>query len=107
MIAAVAGSLLLLRLLPRLPYARRLVLETGLDTSAGYSSAPASDRRWVGRQGIAAGPLRPAGIAVIDGERVDVVSQGDYLDAGTPIEVVTVEGNRIVVRRLRGEPRKD
>jgi membrane-bound serine protease (ClpP class) len=106
MLAAVAGSLILLRLLPRLPYARTLVLDTDLDSRAGYASAPESDRRWLGRRGVAAGPLRPAGIAVFDGERVDVVSQGDYVEAGASIEVVSVEGNRIVVRRVSGEPRR-
>lgn len=107
LLAAVAGSLVLLKLLPRLPYARTLVLETGLESRAGYASAPETDRRWLGRHGTAAAPLRPSGIAVIDGTRVDVVSQGDYLETGAPVEVVSVEGNRIVVRRARGESRKE
>lgn len=107
LLLAVAGSLLLLRLLPRLPYAHTLVLETGLGSAAGYAAAPEADRRWLGKQGAAVGPLRPAGIAEIDGERVDVVSQGEYIDADTPIEVVSVEGNRIVVRRARGAPRRE
>jgi membrane-bound serine protease (ClpP class) len=47
-------------------------------------------------------PLRPAGIADFHGERVDVVSQGEYIAAGEPVEVVRVEGNRVVVRRARG-----
>ena len=46
-------------------------------------------------------PLRPAGIAVIDGERVDVVSDGEFIDAGFPVIVTRVDGNRIVVRRHR------
>ena len=48
--------------------------------------------------------LRPAGIAEIEGERVDVVSDGEFIEAGDSIAVVRVDGNRIVVRRLR---RKD
>ncbi len=107
LLAAVVGSLVLLRLLPRLPYAHGLVLETGLGSPAGYASAPEADRRWRGRRGTAVAPLRPAGIADIDGERVDVVSQGEYIDGGAPIEVVSVEGNRIVVRRASGEPKKE
>jgi membrane-bound serine protease (ClpP class) len=107
LLTAVAGSLVLLKMLPRLPYARTLVLDTGLESRTGYASAPETDRQWLGRQGTAAGPLRPAGIAVIDGTRIDVVSQGEYVDAGVPIEVVSIEGNRIVVRRARDEPRKE
>ena len=43
-----------------------------------------------------------AGAAEIDGKRLDVVTQGEYLEAGTPVEVLRVEGNRIVVRKIGG-----
>jgi membrane-bound serine protease (ClpP class) len=95
---AIAGSAALFRVLPSLPFGRRLVLEIGMDATQGYVSAPESDRRWLGRTGTALSPLRPAGIADIDGTRVDVVSDGGFIDAGTPIEVTRVDGNRIVVR---------
>ncbi|MGE0865081.1 MAG: nodulation protein NfeD [Vicinamibacterales bacterium] len=98
-LVAMAGALLLLRLLPRLPFGRRLILATGLRTDQGYGSAPAADLQWLGRQGVARSPLRPAGIADIDGTRVDVVSDGAFIDAGTAITVTRVDGNRIVVRR--------
>jgi membrane-bound serine protease (ClpP class) len=42
--------------------------------------------------------LRPSGIACFDGERVDVVSDGTFIDAGQAIEAVQIDGNRIVVR---------
>lgn len=98
---ALAASLLLLRFLPRLPFGRQLILETGLAAGEGYASAPESDNRWLGKSGTAGSPLRPAGIAVIDGERVDVVSDGEFIDVGMPIFVTRVDGNRIVVRRQR------
>jgi membrane-bound serine protease (ClpP class) len=50
--------------------------------------------------GRASSPLRPAGIAEFDGRRVDVVSEGELIDAGQFIEVTRVDGNRIVVRRV-------
>ena len=99
---ALVASLLLLRFLPRLPFGRQLILETGLAVGEGYASAPESDNRWLGKSGTARSPLRPAGIAVIDGERVDVVSDGEFIDVGMPIFVTRVDGNRIVVRRQRG-----
>jgi membrane-bound serine protease (ClpP class) len=98
---ALAASLLLLRFLPRLPFGRQLILETGLAAGEGYASAPESDNRWLGKNGTAFSPLRPAGIAVIDGERVDVVSDGEFIDVGMSIVVTRVDGNRIVVRRHR------
>jgi membrane-bound serine protease (ClpP class) len=102
LLIAIAVSLVFLRLLPRLPYGRSLVLETGLDARAGYASAPESDLKWVGKRGTSATPLRPAGIADFEGQRVDVVSQGEYIEADTPLEVLRVDGNRIVVRRAVG-----
>ena len=107
LLIAIGVSLILIRVLPHLPYGRSLVLETGLDARAGYASAPESDLKWVGKRGTAATPLRPAGIAWLQGERVDVVSQGEYIEADAPIEVVRVDGNRIVVRQALGGPGKE
>jgi membrane-bound serine protease (ClpP class) len=104
LLLAIAAALALLRFLPRLPFGRRLVLETELAAREGFASAPETDRAWLGKHGTTASPLRPAGIADIEGERVDVVSDGEFIDAGDSITVVRVDGNRIVVRRL---PRKD
>lgn len=97
---ALIASLVLLRFLPRLPVARRLILDTRLGAGSEYGAAPETDRRWLGKKGHASSPLRPAGIAEIDGERVDVVSDGELIEAGQAIQVTRVDGNRIVVRRL-------
>ena len=99
LLVALIASLLLLRFLPHLPFGRRLILSTGLAAAEGYASAPESDSHWLGRLGRASSTLRPAGIAEIDGQRVDVVSDGELIDAGESIEVTRVDGNRIVVRR--------
>ena len=100
LLLALIASFVILRFLPRLPFGRRLVLESGLGAGQEYGSAPDSDRRWLGRKGRASSPLRPAGIAEIEGERVDVVSDGELIDAGQLVEVTRVDGNRIVVRRV-------
>jgi membrane-bound serine protease (ClpP class) len=52
-----------------------------------------------GATGVALSDLHPAGIADLDGRRVDVVSAGEYIAAGQPIEVIADEGYRRVVRR--------
>ena len=54
----------------------------------------------VGARGVALSDLRPGGIARIAGQRVDVVTEGDYLTAGEPVEVVADERYRRVVRRV-------
>jgi len=99
LLLALIASLLLFKFIPRLPFGRQLVLDTGLTTSEGYVSAPGSDLNWLGKSGRAVSPLRPAGIADIEHQRVDVVSDGEFIDAGSQIIVIRVDGNRIVVRR--------
>ena len=100
LLVALLASLVLLRFLPRLPFARRLVLSGGLTAAQGYASAPESDVLRLGKTGRALSPLRPAGIAVIEGKRVDVVSEGEHIDAGQFIEVTRVDGNRVVVHQI-------
>jgi len=100
LLVALVAALVLLRLMPRLPFARRLVLASDLGTGPAHGSAPMSDQGWLGRRGHAASALRPAGIAEIEGERVDVVSDGALIERGAPIQVTHVDGNRIVVRQL-------
>jgi len=95
---ALAGGLALLRMLPRLPFGRRLVLDAQMGAEQGYTSPPESDRLQLGRTGTALSPLRPAGVAEIEGSRVDVVSDGGFIEAGAAIEVTRVDGNRVVVR---------
>jgi membrane-bound serine protease (ClpP class) len=107
LLVATAAALALLRLVSRLPFGRHLVLETEMTADTGYASAPERDRRWLGQRGTAASPLRPAGLAHFDGERVDVVSDGEFIDAGEPIEVIRVDGNRIVVQRPHGSAGKE
>ncbi|HSE90728.1 MAG TPA: NfeD family protein [Candidatus Binatia bacterium] len=101
LLLALVASLALLRFLPRLPFGKRLILETGLPAGQGYASSAESDSSWLGKSGIALSPLRPAGIAEIENQRVDVVSDGEFIDSGAPIVVTRVDGNRIVVRRHR------
>jgi membrane-bound serine protease (ClpP class) len=98
LLVAVLASFLLLRFMPRTPFGRGLVLDARLGAGQTYGSAPESDLRWLGRRGRAISPLHPAGIADIEGARVDVVSEGGLIEAGVPVEVTRVDSNRIVVR---------
>lgn len=97
-LVAIIATLILLRYFPRLPFGRRLILEANLQAQEGYESSPAEDHRWLGKQGVAVSDLRPSGIARFDRERVDVVSDGTFIQAGQPLEVVRIDGNRVVVR---------
>jgi membrane-bound serine protease (ClpP class) len=69
----------------------------------GYvSSADYTDL--IGRRGVTSTMLRPSGAAEIDGMRFTVVSEGSFLQPGAPVEVVLVQGSRIVVREISEAP---
>ena len=50
--------------------------------------------------GSALTPLRPSGTALINGRRVDVVTEGGMIERNTPVKVVGIEGMRVVVRAI-------
>ncbi len=88
-----------LKLLARSP----VTLRKTLSRKEGVSSQSSELESYVGTQGNAVTDLRPAGIAVINGKRVDVVTRGEYLEKDSAIIVTTVTGNQIVVRK-KDEP---
>ena len=88
---------LAVRAMPENAWARRLALAAAQGpeyvTSADYGGLR-------GRTGTAVSFLRPAGIASIDGRRVDVLTEGEFIPQGTPVRVVRVEGARVFVEPL-------
>lgn len=81
---------------------QRLVLSHTESKDEGYS-APADFSHLLGHEGLTLTPLRPAGTVVIDGIRYDVVSEGGFIAENSLIEVVLLEGTRIVVREVSKE----
>ena len=76
-----------------------MILRQETSTKEGYVSAP-EHPKLLGRQGVVTRELRPAGTVVIDGNPIDVVSEGDYVTKGQKVVVVEVTGSRVVVRPL-------
>lgn len=93
------GSVYLLaQWLPRTSMYGQLVLRSSASAGAGYVGTDVEKhRRLVGLTGMSLTPLHPSGIAMIDGQRLDVVSEGDYIDRDQAIVVRRVDGPRIVV----------
>lgn len=94
---ALVLSLVVLRFLPSLPGGHRFVLASAITQG---DRPTANQRSLVGRTGTTLTALRPAGIATIDGRRVDVVSEGGYIEREQPIIVARDEGSRVVVQLL-------
>jgi membrane-bound serine protease (ClpP class) len=90
------SALLLARFLPATSLFRRLVLET---RQAGYQTTTADTTPLLGLTGTALTMLRPAGTAQFGDRRLDVVTRGDFLPAGTPLRIIAAEGNHLVVEK--------
>jgi membrane-bound ClpP family serine protease len=79
-------------------YKSSIVLKHTEEKSDGFVSN--SDySRLIGKTGRSATILRPAGIAVFDGEKVDVVTDGEFIQPNVSVEVYEVAGRRVIVRR--------
>jgi membrane-bound ClpP family serine protease len=95
-VAFPAVLMLGLKLLAKSP----VTLKTKLSRADGYSSQPEELSAYLGKTGTAVTDLRPAGTALIENQRVDVVSRGEYIEKGASIVVLTIDGNRVVVKKV-------
>ena len=78
---------------------KKIILRDRTTTELGYVSA--SDRpELIGQEGITVTPLRPSGTALFDEERIDVVSEGGFVEKDKHVMIVQVEGIKVVVREL-------
>jgi membrane-bound serine protease (ClpP class) len=102
-IAIVLSALLLAlaaRVFPRGTFMRRVAFSA---VQGPDYVASADHRALLGQTGFATSFLRPAGVASVDGKRVDVLTDGDFVPAGSPVRVSRVEGARIFVDLIAKE----
>ena len=94
MAGLIVGIILWLKYFPNSRLARPLISKSAV-------GGIGTDRpELLDKTGTAHTNLRPSGIAIIDGERVDVVTEGALIEKGTPVKVVAVEGMRVIVRAI-------
>jgi membrane-bound serine protease (ClpP class) len=80
----------------------KFILRSELTTEEGFMSNADRNYLW-GRLGRAVTDLRPAGTVEIDGQRIDVVSEAEFVSSGAQVVVVLIEGTRVVVRQVQEE----
>ena len=94
----VATAVMLTRRMDSLPLLNRLTLPPPDAESAAVTRSMAGDSRpAVGDLGVAYTPLRPGGKGQFGERTINVLASGDFLDRGTPIRVVRVTGNQVLV----------
>jgi membrane-bound ClpP family serine protease len=77
-----------------------LTLKKTLSRQEGVTSQDSDLQSLIGKTGTIINDLRPAGRAIIENKRFDVISVGDYIEKNDTIIVTSVDGNRIVVKKL-------
>ncbi|MCL6479715.1 MAG: hypothetical protein K6T65_15165 [Peptococcaceae bacterium] len=103
MLGALLSALLIARFLPKVPYANRLILEAPAERGErAVEFLPGAEEaaELLGAIGTSHTPLRPAGVVRFGDKFVDVVSDGSFIPAGTRVQVIQVEGTRIVVKEV-------
>jgi len=98
--AALVLLFLLARFLPKSNLFKKFILSAEEKADAGYTSRT-NYSDLLGAEGVAATTLRPAGTAEINGKRIDVVTDSEYIEHGKPIIVTAVEGMRVVVKEKK------
>lgn len=102
MIGATGLAFGIARFLPNVPYANRLLLAPPDEAVGGGEVLPGAGAAagLLGLIGTASTPLRPAGVVRLGDVFADVVSDGGFIAAGTRVQVIAVEGTRVVVKEV-------
>ncbi len=91
--------IIILKYAPRNKHFNRIILNTKLDKDKGFTSFNNYDK-YMGKTGTVITPLRPSGTISIDGQLLDVVSEGQFIEKEELVKISRIEGIRIVVRKI-------
>jgi len=99
-IVTAVGGILMMRLLPATGVTRRFVLGKALSTGEGFSSHDETEKQTfpLGTLGEAVTDLRPAGKVKFEAQRIDAVSEGEFISAGASVKIVGWRSGNAVVR---------
>jgi membrane-bound serine protease (ClpP class) len=96
--ASIIVSILMVKVLgKRMKLFGKIILKDSTSTELGYVSNK-NRTDLIGMEGVTLTALRPAGTVQVHDERVDVVSEGSFIQKGVKVKIVKTEGSRIVVR---------
>jgi membrane-bound serine protease (ClpP class) len=109
-ILVITVGILLSNHLGKLPLVRKLTLAPDQNVTSNLGIRTAMDELVSGDRGVgeislgeighADSPLRPGGRARFSDSYLDVISEGEFIEAGTPIRIISRVGNRVVVRKV-------
>lgn len=99
LILTIIFFILLLKYAPKNKHFDRIILKTQIKNQKGHQDI---DRcaQYLGQEGIVISMLRPVGRIDINGKTLDVISEGVFIEVGSRVEVVKVEGMKIIVKKI-------
>jgi len=98
-VGAIIGLYLLAKIMIKTKFWEQLTAPNVQDKDDGYTNTFGWESL-VGKNGVADSDLHPSGWVKVSDQRVFVVSEGEFIEKGTQVQVLSVDGNRIVVREL-------
>ena len=99
LVLALVLIFVLAKYLPKTSIFNKFVLSVSEKSVDGFSSHTFAEDL-VGAEGIALTTLRPAGTGKINGRRVDVMTESEYVEKGKKIKVLAVDGIRVLVKEV-------
>lgn len=100
LIASIVVFVIGLKLMSRYRMWQRIALHDKQQSKEGYIAPLAELEQFINKEGIALTPLRPSGTMEVRGYRVDVVTGGEFIEPGSKIKVIKIEGTRVLVREV-------
>jgi len=101
-IGGLIGLVLLFKLMTKTAFWQKLTAPGVEGAEAGYSSSVGWETL-VGLVGKTLSDLRPSGWITVDDQRVFVVSEGDFIEKNCKVKILSVDGNRVVVKKLNSK----
>ncbi|KGP73154.1 NfeD family protein [Pontibacillus yanchengensis] len=102
MVAIIASVVLFKTMGLERGFLKNIVLNDSTSTEKGYISSK-NRLDLIGLEGTTLTPLRPSGTGDFDNERIDVVTEGGFIEKGKHVKVVKTEGTRVIVREINEE----
>jgi len=102
-IASLVLAVILAKVLPQTKLFSRIALVAQERAEEGYEVKLPELASLLNKEGIAITPLRPAGKARIGDSLIDVISDGEFIERNERIRVARIEGNRVIVEKVREE----
>ena len=97
LIGGIIALVLLFRMVTKTKFWTKLTSPGVESQDEGYSTSIGLEDM-VGKNGIATSDLRPSGWALFGDQKIFVVTEGEFVDKDQSIKVLSVDGNRVVVR---------